>query len=277
LARGLATYFYDLGGGVVIDLAGGKTGKQFLSGGSAISSKPTRLGMANRYVNLSSNVNEAGVVFPANVRFQSGATPVPWSVATGILPVAVNATGNVEYFITLGDALSDAYMAIQDDGLGHPFFNFANDVAQPFGTSRLYVAGNYTTLVGSTTSSTTGTIYYFDDRGYFQSTNLTGLVINTLPANLQPCINCFAPSSAGGGSNFDGAILWAGIWQNRIFSQAEARQLADDPWCLLIYPEDEIAATLVGATAAGFTWSETGEALRMLPKGHWLREMVRHD
>lgn len=95
------------------------------------------------------------------------------------------------------------------------------------------------------TGSSAGSIYV---NGVLDGTVSGSPTTQTGAAGTQLVLNSLSTggNSQGGLGGF--LYYWAG-W-NRPLTAIEARLLHDDPYCFLVYPEDEIFATLVGAAAA---------------------------
>jgi len=119
--------------------------------------------------------------------------------------------------------------------------------------------------VGATTALVQA---YFD--GAFQ-TSAANNPTATAPG-VQPVFNSFNSASLTGNTTA-GFIHYGALWRRKITS-AEAMQLHKDPYCFLIYPEDEMFATLVGVAAATTSedrfhqpWSSVGRRYAIIAAG----------
>jgi len=254
LAQKLICYVYDCGGGVVIDLVSGQIGTHSKVGTpSALAAvAPSPFGSGWKYAQQSSTSLADGISFPANIRTNSFTSTAPYSFAAGFMPVSpINASGSDTLIYVLADATAaDNWWAVGDQGTGQPVVNFGADSDNAFTTGRAWVPGNFTTVVGVLTAATTGTGYYMDDSGYYQTTNWTGLAPNNDGTGNRIYLGYFGSAGAfGAACHFNGFIFYGATWRGRKLSTAEAKYLGNDPWCLLWYPEDEIFATLVGGGA----------------------------
>lgn len=100
-------------------------------------------------------------------------------------------------------------------------------------------------------------------------TTKTGLTIQ----NVSVGDNIVLGTDGGGPGGFLGQIYWSAFW-NRKLTQQEALQLYLDPYCFLIYPEDEVFAELVGVTAVTTSedqwhqeWSSIGRRIHIIGTG----------
>ena len=149
---------------------------------------------------------------------------------------------------------------------------FANSGGSGQTTAQVDISGHYGQMISLSTSynAATNLTFWVNGKIAAQST-----AFGSAPSfgTSQILINQYVPTT----SRSTNTKCNAGYFWRRELSQAEQTRLSLDPYCFLIFPEDEIMASLVGATAQGFTWSQTGDDQLFLPKQHTVREMIRHD
>jgi len=104
-----------------------------------------------------------------------------------------------------------------------------------------------------------------------KQTGLSGLTIQSVTSG----DNVLLYTDKGGPGGFQRNIYWGAFW-SRALNANEVAQLWKDPYCFLIYPEDDIFAELVG-TSAAFTWLQMDEAYPRIPEHYWKRRIIRHD
>jgi len=271
LTWGLATYAFDCGGGVFIDLVSGQTGARATTGAAtAAKAAPSRYGGGMLFVQQSTTSLSSRIVFPHSKHTEYPAAAggmtgaAPYSYACGFVPKSpINASGSHTVLYEFGDALVDTFYQVGDQGTGVPICNYSNNGDNPFTSSRAWVPNNFTTVVGvllSTAASGTAVQYYMDSSGYFEVNNLTAVApgLNT-SLTAQIIIADSRTSGTPANNFFNGWVHYGCSWSQRILTKAEAVSLQNDPWQFLIWPEDEMFATLVGVTAAAQTLGWWGD------------------
>ena len=278
LASGLVTYMYDAGGGVVIDLCGGKCALQTKIGTPVNPPFPS----PNAYGVNSWNTNGGqagggsgawGIYIPT-AQVDGVVNAAPYSVVIGLIRYGANFSGQYGTLFAYADTSTNTPFWFALDPSQQPVYGLGGGSLRTFAVSP--PIKRLATLGAVMTASTSATGYYIDPtNGLTTQTNTEGLITNT---GLYPVMyNEAAPGSIGADNGFNGSILYGAVWKSRALTATDIIQINADPWCLLWYPEDEIFATMVGATAQGFTWSQTGDDQFFLPKQHTVREMIRHD
>jgi len=114
---------------------------------------------------------------------------------------------------------------------------YANTYTSTFTTNSI---GVFHSVVGTNTSATSQNTYF--DGKLAVTSAITAAFTATA---YQPCLNS-EQSNFPTGNGVAGWIHFGALW-NRTLSAQEASQIHNDPYCFLIYPEDEIFATLVGS------------------------------
>jgi hypothetical protein len=235
LTKGMVFYGYDTGCGLVVELVYGL--KSSLLNSPQPPPRPTAFGQGNKYVSGGGSAN-----FPATTGTNAMLANHPYSIAcawyltalpslgfTGIF--GMNETGSTtdNAILLFGTASNDVQWAV------------ANNNPTPLAINTI---NQYHTFLGTNSNPTaTAQNIYFD--GKLAGTTAIAAAATTTAA--QPIFNSNS-GGAGAGNGVNGWVYYGIVW-NRTISAAEARKLHDDPYCFLIYPEDEMGATLVGATA----------------------------
>ena len=250
LAAGLQYYLFDCGCGVVIDLVSGAQGALTIAGSPTVGSISTSyIGTAYKFVAQPGVTTSWCVNLPSLPRGLTFGNTFPYSYACGYIPTAnAGSLFNPTILFTCADSGNNTgpYYGMVGSSLT-PCFGFGN-TTQTNSTATL-TANIYATGVGVALTSTTGTGYAVQglSAALFKVDSLT-ISSTATPAGVVPV---FGDGTSGTGSNhiqgYNGFIFYAAAWQPRTLTQEEVRQLHDDPWCLLWYPEDDIFAELVGA------------------------------
>jgi len=266
LTRGLLTYCYDVGG-PIIDLVGGGTGK-IVASTTHIARSVSPFGLGLKYGATSSSDY---FLMPVNRRISTFGNSVPYTIACATFYTGAPNINSV--VVGPSDGSSNQGPVFWIDGT-NTFFAVVLNNANTHDFAQLRTTNTFQSWVCAAPSTTTATLYA---NGKLDS-SLSGIATTqsiTGMSNIFNNGNTGSNNYSGGAGN--GLVYYYAGW-NRVLTAAEALLLHSDPYCFLIYPEDEIFATLVGASAApSFTWLQmTEEALRM-PKAHWVREMIRHD
>lgn len=258
LAQGLLFYAYDLGG-VVIDLANGGNGKLLSqTTHSPVTTSP--FGSGFKYPGVATS---DCVTLPlVGTKVSTFSNTAPFSAACGCFG-SVPATTNA-YIASTGTSTTDIAGFASNGTAAKPLFFFNNGGSQVTFATGSFVANVYHTLIAVATSGTTATLYL---DGKLDS-SVTAITTTNATTGQQININAGAGNGSFGGGLNGFAYYFAG-W-NRILTISEARLLHNDPYCFLIYPEDEMFATLVGAgfnpATAWFLspWSTIGKKINII-------------
>lgn len=237
LARGLVSYCYD-DGNVYVDLVTGKRSQETnTAGGVEAVRQSTKFGNASVF-NASAEVQ----FLPSTSKFATLTNTANYSFAcswmNAVIPASVAAWWNS------GDATTNTCFQIGGGlvAVDDVFWSWANDAghASAAGTNTVNV---FHTALGVTLTASTG-LCYIDGK---LSISPTGMATTRTQAGVQPqlgvCDTAIPQPRA-----FTGSVYYGAAWLRQL-TASEARLLHDDPWGLLIYPEDEMFTELVGVTA----------------------------
>jgi hypothetical protein len=243
----LALYTYDTGTGAVLDLVNYQTGT--LTTGGTYSTQTYALGSGALYGTTSKSIYFP--VLPVYNNFGNNTaysffcgtfyTGAPVSGGGAIVNIAAtSAANNTGPAIYAGAPFATAVTTFWSNGAS--FNTWAQTITQnTFQTWGVVVTGSTTALLygnGKLDTSVTGI------------GNTAANSLSSLPDTGSIAINNgSASSTAVSGGGISGFVPFFAGW-NRRLTAAEARQLHDDPYCFLIYPEDEIFSTLKGAAGA---------------------------
>jgi hypothetical protein len=261
LARGLATYLYDAGGGVVIDLVSGRlaTAANGQGFGSVVTSQ----------YGSSWAFNGGGQTFyiqaPGSPTLDAVFAAAPFSTVAGYVRRGANGASNGGY----GAIFSATEPSASNFAATWIASDPSNQPVVVVGTSNVITFSGITTPLNrlSTTAivvtgSSAETVYHVDPVNGFNTQS--GSVAATYSGNtgFQPTF--YTEGLIGGDWNFNGSAFYGAVWGKRALSAAEVAELNANPWSLLVYPEDEIFSTLKGTAAGGSTYNdsvtETGSA-----------------
>lgn len=264
LAWGLSFYGYDAGGNY-IDLVNGSAGKLNVGTTNHVTRKISQWGTGLKYP-ITSNLND-WVSFPLIPRISAIGATVPYSWAAGCMSTASGPT-NAPFVVT-GDPSANTGPVIGVGSVSATTFSVGSaNIVNTNTAAGTFSTNVFHTPVGVAISPTVLNIYVdgrLDSSPTVSTTTFTS-------AFLQPLINSNDTlGSAGGGANF---VYYFALWNNRALSATDASLLHNDPYCFLIYPEDEIFATLVGVTAATTSedqyhqpWSSIGRRYAIIGAG----------
>jgi hypothetical protein len=250
LAAGLSTYCYDIGGSVFDLVNGGHITTVGTSG-----SQQTQFGRALQFP--LTGYGYMPPLPPGKINPFGGNTP--YSAAMGTLQLAG----------AIGPSSPDsAHVSVQDAGnsqntaFGFNTFPLGSGNNKPNPTMAC-VFGNVTAnefnqLVlpnvyqSWAMSGVTGTATQYSN-GVFDTTFSGFVSDNGAVTNGQIMYNTASINSGQTfGNSINGFVYYFAMW-GRAISASEALLLHEDPYCFLIYPEDEMFATLIGAASSIIT------------------------
>lgn len=252
LAANLKIYTYDAGG-VIIDLVNGCVGSLVSLGGATVSNASSKIGGGIKFTS-NGGLNDEYVVFPQNPAANTFSAANPnyteivgtfYTAAPSLAPFNINvvvgicgqnnngATGGAQFVNTPNGASQNTLAVIWANGATISTYNqtIAQNTFQTWGTIA--------------TGATTATFYA---NGNFEQ-NLTGIgsTVYDLVANGFGGGQLYYAQGGGVSSGIAGFVPFFACWDRRL-SAAEMLQVHNDPYCFLIYPEDEMFAMLVGVT-----------------------------
>lgn len=252
LAQKLAIYCYDIGGSY-IDLVNG--GQSALTSTSGRASSKFGLGVsfpsATSFGSMPQNNNATlvGQTAPFSVAI---ATFYP--AALGAIDATLVCTGEVANTANTAIAFSTGNPssimgAIYDNGAFNETYNQAAAVAT-------FQSWGYTAK-----STSAGDLYA---NGALDK-SVTGITTTLAVGTSQVMFNSAQANTQAFGGGLNGFLPYFAIWNNRVLTAADWRQLHDDPYCFLIYPEDEIFASLIGLQAQAAVLTGGGTAPLFAP------------
>ena len=237
LAYKLVFYGYDTGTGLTIDLVRGL--RPTLLNSPHPSNRPTPLGSGSLFVNAGGSYT-----FPATNFVNNILTDGISSIASGWYLTALPSNTFAGVFgINDSGSTTQSTILLEQTNTADMQWSCNNTNATPI---RGNTINAFHTFVGSGVSATSQK-WYFD--GALKQTNALTASVTTATA-----LVCFNSNSSGasGGNTVPGWIYYGALW-DRAITAGEALQLHLDPYCFLIYPEDEMFASLVGPAAAVVT------------------------
>jgi hypothetical protein len=257
LAQGLVTYLYDAGGGVVVDLVNGKLAKTgaTLTGGS----------LGTSAYGSSWTFNGGGTGFylqaPTSSTLDAVAATAPFSTVAGYMRRGANGASNGGYgaIFSLTEPSSSNFAStwIASDPSNQPVYVLGTSNAETF-TGITTPLNKFCTTAVIVTGASAATGYHVDPTNGFNTQ--TTAVASTYSGNtgFQPTF--YTEGFYGGDWNFNGSAFYGAVWAKRALTSEEVVELNQNPWSLLIYPEDEIFSTLKGASGASTYSASVTEA-----------------
>lgn len=239
LARGLVSYGYDAGFGPIDLVTGGLRTINNTVNPPFGGPKQSIYGSALTSVATTST---AGLyTLPGSNDIVNAAVAGSYSIACGFMLTATPAAGSTLF--STCNATSTTAIAIRCFG------SVATDCRLSFAGGNVSTAAGaltlntYKTWLGVGVSAFVGAIYVDGALSISAATTINAAAT----AGAVPSF--FGLRSSAAQQFVSGTIYYGALWKNRALTAAEARLLHDDPYCFLIYPEDEMFAELVGAVA----------------------------
>lgn len=233
LARGLVFYHYDAGGVDIGDLARNRPMAQITA--TSLGRASSQWGTA--YLATSSNTAD-GVKYSSDAALRLAA---PFSFAAGFYKTGTATEDTANFF------WRNVNWAVCDNTNVGGVTGKAGIVVVGWTGNFVPAAAEVNNTYRSIIASVAATSANWWANGVAQ-TPIVGQTYS--PTNTGDDISVGTDGFGPGG--FQGSVFWGGTW-NRSLTDAEALQLHLDPYCFLIYPEDEMFAMLVGAAAAAVT------------------------
>ncbi len=244
LAANLVSYNYDLGG-QLIDLVNGGMGVE--TGGTATlaSRAQSKLGYGYKYAGTAS-CDGAEAALPT-VQAAKLMTAAPYAVAVGMLPTG-SPTASTS-IISIMDPANNFGFQLNVPSTATLFeVKYAGSAATPedyITAANTNSVGVYHTVIGNAATSTTGSVYVDGKQDGTFSGNTTIFTSSTY----QLLYNHIFVGGNSGSGGINGFIYYVAQW-NRTLTAAEASLLHSEPYCFLIYPEEDMLAERVGVTAS---------------------------
>lgn len=248
-SKGLVWYAYDYNG-VVYDLVSGVAQRS----GTPPSRAVTKWGILGNY-NGSSNFIFGDGVNPGGVPLSQVTRTAPYSWAAGFISTAIQANGTGILFQG-SSTLSSPITLFVPTGANAAVQFFVAESAS-FTTANGTLTNNvFHTAVCAATGASAQSLY-FDGAlaGTGSVSSIDGVAANT---NTTTKIGLGAVGQSGNTTFWAGQIPFGALWALRIISAADVRDLQVNPWDHLIYPEDEIADTIVGVASGAVSVNLTG-------------------
>lgn len=225
LAAGLVAYCYDIGG-AVIDLVNGG----FLTPVGALGSQESQFGRG-----LEFPTTGYGFMPPLPTSKASqygGSAPFSLSLGTFCVGDSVNAEAVIVSVQDAGNS-TDTECGFNSMDPTTVAGIYGNSTTVSFGQRLIH--NSFQTWGFSATSSSAGSQY---GNGVFDTSVATTTIFSlTNPEIMYSTAASNAPSFSGG---INGFVPYFAIWGSRALTAADHLQLYQDPYSLLIYPEDEM-------------------------------------
>lgn len=238
LSKGLFIYCYD-SGGIVTDLVSNKVGKR---NGANFGVGGSKFGRGVQYpgagLEVSTEFPNSNLAALTNAVHATGIFSYATAWYVTALPAAFAST------FVFGDAVGSGFGIYQGINSPSEVQLFTNDAQGTGVTTTLNTTNAFHTALAVCPTSATQ-IGYFDgvNVGSGTQSNISG------ETDLEPIFGAFQTNATvGDGDGVLGQMYYGAVW-NRPLTAREALQLHLDPYCFLIYPEDELF--IVGVTAGG--------------------------
>lgn len=251
LARGLISYGYDAGNGP-IDLVtrgwrtignatnppfGGVKSSKYGIGLSSVATASVTLGLYN---------------LPGGPVIESLAAAAPYTAACGLMLTATPVNQGFSSIFATCDATFNTpiLMGAAYNGTTDYYFEFANTAPQPTALGAVKI-NQFQTLTAVALTSSTAACYV---DGVL---SISPAVTTTLAATSGARPSFHGLRNTAGQHVEGGFIYYGALWKGRALTAAEVRLLHSDPYCFLIYPEDEMWARRVPSSLVSGTLAAT--------------------
>jgi len=237
MTRGLISYGYDVGCGPIDLVTGGQrtiTNSTSPPFGGTKSSK-----YGSGLASITGSVTTGLYTLPSNANINNLVVASPYSFACGLMLTATPGSASFNQVFTTCDATVNTpiMIGVASVGTDNFWFNFANGANQNTAAGALKI-NTFQTLLGVALTGTTAACYV---DGVLNLSPAVTTTSGSVPTS-QPAF--FGLRSSAGQNMPSGFIYYGALWKNRALKAPEARLLHDDPYCFLIYPEDEMFAEL---------------------------------
>lgn len=247
LAQGLESYIYDCGG-IFYDLVSGQTTTVNNGGTYFGTNSSSKYGSGFKFPLGAAAYHQCPAFnLPTNSRISTiGSTASRTSFAIGFNPTNIPAqtatiiASYVDPSNSVGFAAIVANVSISGD------LELISGAGGTGSTTNIAPAGYtlnaYHTASFSVATSTILNVY-FDGVLIASPTGSLTHTATDVRANI-------GNGGGVGGDGFAGFIYWMAAWDGRVLSNTEHSYLNADPYCFLIYPEDEMFSSMYGSAIA---------------------------
>ena len=245
LTKGLIGYWYDAGSGPIDLVTGAQRTLNNVSNPPLAGPRASKYGsglLAARGASIATGM----LSFPELPIWQTFFNAAPYSFAVGFMLPTAPSSGDSSILFTICDATTETPIKF--------------GVASASATDFLYSYGNNTQIV--TASGFTKVGQFQTTVGVAKTAGGSQTYIDGVPALTSAAIATSTWPPSGSKPRFHGfgsyasqvigasTVYFGAIWNKRELSAAEARLIHHDPYCFLIYPEDEMFGAVVGVDAA---------------------------
>ena len=233
LARGLIHYGYDIGIGP-IDLVTGSI-RRLANTAVITGNRSSTYGKGLLYLGAIA-ASRIGPVFTGTAaNLTSVTTAAPFSWACAVMLTATPPTGGPTIFGLTGADTTQPLSLGCSGTTTTDFWYGANNSLLGTTAAGPATLNKFHTLLGVATATSTSQFYVDGKLNLSQTaTSVVSTVATRFPG--YGGLDSVATSQP----IFSGFIYYGAIWKNRALSQAEAVQLHTDPYCFLIWPEEDV-------------------------------------
>ena len=242
LAAGLISYGYDVGCGPIDLVTGGlrtitnSTNPPF--GGPQTS----RYGRGFTCV-ATTGVGSSPYTVSGGANLENVGVAAPYSFATGLMFTATPAVGAAGLFVNC-DATSNRTFQVGCASVSGTdlWWIFSNGGGLSVTAAGAIKINTFQTALGVALTGSTAACYVDGVLNISPAVTTTSAVISGAK------LSYWGLRSSGNQNTVSGFNYYGAVWKGRALTAKEARKLHDDPYCFLIYPEDEMFAENVGVT-----------------------------
>lgn len=244
LADGLVSYGYDIGSGPIDLVTGGQVTIANSSNPPFGGPKPSKYGSALTSIQTAGSVTTGLFNLPTSADIVTTVAAAPYSFACGFMFTATPPTFTISNVFCVCDATAGRSFGICVAPASTTDFAFSFATGSTNNTaSGLNVINAFNTALGVALTGSTTACYVNGVLAISPAVTTTGAGLS----GSRPSF--FGKRSEAGQTVQSGYIYYGAIWKGRALTASEARLLHDDPYCFLIYPEDEMFASLVPSPA----------------------------
>jgi hypothetical protein len=242
----LIAYAYDAGSGPIDLVTGGQRAITNTVNPPFGGPKATKYGTA--LTSISGTTTLGIVTMPSNPVLESFHNFAPYTFACGFMLTTTPGSGSNPILFSVCDAATSTPIKFG------PAFNTATDFAVSMGDNAsiatatgLLKINQFQSIVASATTSNNSNLYIDGALALATAASTTG-------GSMTGARMAFHGYRNAAGQNVPGGSVYFGVvWKGRALTAAEARLLHDNPYCFLIYPEDELFDTVGGGGLVAIT------------------------